>query len=429
MKICVFGLWHLGSVTAACLASVGHQVIGLDLKQEVIKSFHIGQPPISEPGLDSLLNEGIEKNHLLFTTNIAEALKDIDIVWVTFDTPVDDNDQADVEFVVGQIKGLYPYLENGTLVLISSQLPVGTTARLEKEYQGRYHKSVSFGYSPENLRLGKAIAVFLYPERIVVGLRADGDRQKVMSLLQPITQKIEWMSVEAAEMTKHAINAFLATSVVFINELAVLCEQLGADAKEVERGLKSDGRIGEHAYLSPGAAFAGGTLARDVTFLKQLGGIYQEPVKLFSAVLESNNAHKMWVSRKLLSLLGDLKGKRIAVWGLTYKPGTNTLRRSCSIEVCKWMISQGAIVRAYDPAITTLPNDLEAKMELCTTPNDALNAASALLIATNWQDFKKVSSETIISSMSVPLVLDPSRFLEDMLGKNDQIQYITIGKS
>jgi len=428
MNVCVFGLWHLGTVTAACLAAAGHQVVGLDFDREIVQQLRQGHPPVFEPGLEELVKKGLEKERLLFTDNISDAVKDAEIIWVTYDTPIDDDDNANVEFVIERVKSLYPYLVNGTLVLISSQLPVGTTKRLEQAYRLQHQKLVNFGYSPENLRLGKAISVFTYPDRIVVGLRCENDKQRVISLLQPFTNHIEWMAVESAEMTKHAINAFLATSIVFINELAVLSEQVGADAKEIERGLKSDMRIGSHAYLSPGIAFAGGTLARDVTFLQKLGCINQQPTNLFSAVQESNNAHKQWISRKLLAIFGKLKGKRIAIWGLTYKPGTDTLRRSASIELCLWMINQGVYVQAHDPAVRDLPEGLAQKIKLYTTPDTALENTDALIVATGWQDYKSLSADVIVSAMPTPLVIDPARFLMDTLGKDVRIQYVTIGK-
>jgi UDPglucose 6-dehydrogenase len=338
VKVCVVGLWHLGTVIAACLASGGHDVVGLDFDADTVRNLKAGEPPIFEPGLEDLIKRGLREGRLRFTSDVVDALRDAEIVWIAYDTPVDDDDRADVEFVVGRVARLFPHLRAGMLVLISSQLPVGTTRRLE---QACPNKSVTFAYSPENLRLGKAIGVFTQPDRVVVGTRGEADRARIAALLRPFiedparTDRIEWMSVESAEMTKHALNAFLATSVTFINEIAALCEQVGADAKEVERGLKSESRIGSKAYLGPGAAFAGGTLARDVEFLTQIGAVHYQPTHLLSAVRASNDEHRNWHRRKLQALLGDLHGKCIAVWGLTYKPGTDTLRRSSSVELCK----------------------------------------------------------------------------------------------
>ena len=252
MNVCVQGLWHLGTVTAACLASLGNKVSGLDFDTRVIERLTLGVPPLFEPGLEDLVKQGMAVGRLCFAAQPEEAVKDIEVLWVAYDTPVDDDDNADVDYVVAQIEKTFPHLPEGVTVLISSQMPVGSVGRLEAIAKDRFPaKGIGFACSPENLRLGKAVEVFLKPDRIVVGVRSARDRERLDRLLRPITGRIEWMSVESAEMTKHAINAFLATSIAFANEIASICELVGADAKEVERGLKSESRIGPKAYLSP----------------------------------------------------------------------------------------------------------------------------------------------------------------------------------
>lgn len=430
MKVCVVGLWHQGTVTAACLASAGHEVTGFDFDSETVLKLQAGQPPLYEPGLTELVQQGIAQSRLRFCSTITDALHGPKVVWVTYDTPVDEEDRADVDFVVDHVIRLFPHLAEGTLVLISSQLPVGTTRRLEKAYAEVFRdKSVTFGYAPENLRLGKAINAFNQPDRVVVGVRNPNDRQRVAKLFAPFTERIEWMSVESAEMTKHALNAYLATSVTFINEIATLCERVGADAKEVEGGLKSDARIGPRAYLSPGAAFAGGTLARDIRFLIQIGAAYHQPTCLVSAVQESNEAHKGWARRTLAFLLPNLHGQRVAVWGLTYKPGTDTLRRSASVEFCVWMAERGAQPQVHDPAVKALPAGLAQKLTLHADPLAALKGAAALLVATEWSVYQSIGSESVVTAMTVPLVIDPNRFLLANLGSDPRIRYVTVGKA
>jgi UDPglucose 6-dehydrogenase len=237
------------------------------------------------------------------------------------------------------------------------------------------------------------------------------------------------MSVESAEMTKHALNAYLATSVVFANELALLCEQYGADAREVERGLRTDGRVGGRAYIRPGAAFAGGTLARDVAYLMALGRSAVLPVHLLEAVQRSNDAHRRWPQRRLGSLLGELRGRPITVLGLTYKPGTDTLRRSMGVETCRWLHEQGAAVRAYDPAITTLPDGLAGLVDLGATAEAALRGSEAVVVMTEWPEFRSISADDLCHWMTRPLVLDASRFLERTLGIDGRIRYVTTGKA
>jgi UDPglucose 6-dehydrogenase len=290
-------------------------------------------------------------------------------------------------------------------------------------------RPVTFGYSPENLRLGKAIRSFTRPDRFVVGVRNEADRKRVQELLQPFSARIEWMSVESAEMTKHALNAYLATSITFINEVATLCEQVGADAREVERGLKSDTRIGPRAYLMPGAAFAGGTLARDIQFLAQIAAAHNQLPLLLSAVRASNENHKLWPRRRLRALLGDLKSQRVAILGLTYKPDTDTLRRSSSVELCEWLAHQGAIVQTHDPAVKKLPDQLIQKFTLHPTPLAALAGTSVLVIATEWPEYRLLTPESILSVMRKPLVIDANGFLLTTLGCDQRIQYAMVGKA
>lgn len=429
MKICVYGLWHLGCVTAACLAEAGHTVIGLDQDERVIENLKREIPPILEPGLEELVRKGLASGVLGFSADMAIALEETRVIWVTFDTPVDEKDQADSDYVYKKITLLFPYLKDQTLVLISSQLPVGSTKHLAAAYQKTFpHGKVHFAYSPENLRLGKAISVFTNPDRVVAGIENMDARRLIEEVFQPFSPRFEWMSIESAEMTKHAVNAFLATSVTFINEIASLCEQVGADAKEVERGLKSDSRIGERAYLSPGSAYSGGTLARDIRFLGDLGSRLHQPTPLISGVEQSNDAHRMWAVRRLKQELGDFLQKKIAVWGLTYKAGTDTLRRSGAVDICRELAAQGVILQAYDPSIKSLPETYAQFISLFPSAEEALRDADALIVYTGWPEFKTIDKEDFLSNLKNPLVLDANRYLAEVLEGDEDIRYLSVGK-
>lgn len=428
MKVCVFGLWHLGCVTSACLASIGHQVIGLDFDEDAIDNLQANKAPIFEPGLQDLLKAGIDNGNLNFTSNPTTALQDSQIIWVTFDTPVDENDHANNNFVIEQVVRVFPYIQKNALILISSQLPVGSTARLEAKYSEMFpEQQLPFAYSPENLRLGKAIEVFTNPDRVVVGIRDESYKEPIAELLGPITGQIVWMGIESAEMTKHAINAFLATSVTFINEIASLCEEVGANAGEVERGLKTEQRIGPYAYLRPGGSFAGGTLARDVRFLQILSETHQLSSRLLGSITESNDNHKSWPLRRLKTLLGSLDGKEIAVLGLTYKPNTNTLRRSQAVELCLALHEQGSIIRVHDPSIKLVPQQLQGMVEISDSVEDALTGADAMVIMTEWPVYRELNSDDVLKWMHTPIVLDANRFLQQQLSPYSQINYYTVG--
>ena len=427
MKVCVLGLWHLGSVTAACLASVGHDVTGLDSNSGIVEKLQKAEPPVSEPGLDGLIREGINADRLRFTTNAKIAISSAEVLWVTYDTPVDENDQADVEFVFEEVLKLLSFLSIDTTVLVSSQLPVGSIRRFEDISAEKYpEKNIRFAYSPENLRLGKSLDVFLHPDRVIIGVRRQEDREILNRLLGSITDNILWMGVESAEMTKHAINAFLGMSITFINEIASICENIGADAHEVETGLKSEMRIGPAAYLSPGAAFAGGTLARDIEFLKDIGSLNNLVNPLISAVRKSNDEHKKWIQRRLFAVLGGLKGKRIAVWGLTYKPGTNTLRRSLSVEMCNWLQEQGAEIAVHDPSKCELPDNWLGEVVRSKTPLEALEGACALVIATQWPEYREIKVSDVENIAGQFAVFDSNRFLSDF-NKSSVISYYSVG--
>jgi len=427
MKVGVFGLWHLGMVTAACLAKGGHEVIACDTNQSTIDLFKNGELPVAEPGIKEIIAKNTKSDNLTFTSN-PEKFKNCEIVWITFDTPVDDNDIADVNFVEEQIKSIFTYLSENTLVIISSQLPIGTTRKLINVYNDLFpDKKVTFAYSPENLRLGSAIEVFTNPDRIIMGLDSYDDRDQITKLLNCFTDNYVWMSVESAEMTKHAINAFLATSVVFANTLATICEKVGADAREVEEGLKSEKRIGRKAYLRPGNAFAGGTLARDIAFIKQVGSKTNTATTLFDAVLEGNIEHKKWSLNRLTDVLGDLQGKTISILGLTYKTGTDTLRRSSAIELCNWLHEEGVKIQAYDPAVKSLPDKLKF-IHLKKSCVEALNKADAMVISTEWPEFENLTVDQVFNNLNTPNVFDANGFFEKTLGRDSRINYFSVGR-
>ncbi|MCW2982602.1 MAG: UDP-glucose/GDP-mannose dehydrogenase family protein [Conexibacter sp.] len=433
MKVCVAGLWHLGAVTAASLASVGHEVAAFDEDAQVTADLAAGTPPLFEPGLEDLVEQGLAAGTLRATSDPADAVSGAEVLWVTYDTPVDAEDIADVDLVVGRVQALLPLLAAGTVVLISSQLPVGTAARLETEAPA----GLSFAVSPENLRLGKAIEVFLQPDRVIVGVRDDHARAVIGRLLAPVTDRIEWMGVESAEMAKHALNAFLAVSVTFINEVAAVCERVGADAGDVSRALKTEQRIGPKAYLGPGGAFAGGTLARDIRALTGLGDAEGLPLPVLHGVWDSNTAHRGWPRRTINALLADdapatspdaLAGKVVAVWGLTYKPGTDTLRRSSSVELCRDLAASGATVRAHDPAVSELPDDLTEVIELTDDPFAAATGADALVIATEWPEYRALDAAQIGDALRGDLVVDANGFLAGALQDDPSVRYASVGR-
>ena len=427
MKVCVMGLWHLGCVTAACLADLGFTVVGLDDDENLIRRLNEGYAPLFEPGLDELIQKkGLE---LRFTSDVQEAISDANFVWITYDTSVDENDNADVDFVLSKVKSIFPHFSKNLGVIVSSQLPVRSTRKLQQAYMDYEKKvgNVAFAYSPENLRLGGAINVFMNPDRVVFG--ADEiDRAVFAPMLKKISKNIEWMTIESAEMTKHAINAFLAVSATFANEIASLCEFVGADARQVARGMKTEKRIGVKAYVAPGSAIAGGTLNRDMRFLSGLSQEFSFPAALIHGALDSNERHKTWTITKLKQEMHGFESKSIGVLGLAYKPGTDTLRRSLSVELCKALAAEGASVKAFDPQIAKLDDAYAKFINLCLSFDEVFKEIDAVVVSTECPEFKGALCAEQVKAMRNKLIVDANGFLSaDISACTEKVRYIVFG--
>jgi UDPglucose 6-dehydrogenase len=422
LNICVLGLWHLGCVTAACCAK-HFRVTGLDFDKANIARLNSGEAPLFEPGLNELITANLASKQLIFTSDAKIACACADILWLCYDTPVNDRDEADVEFVLAGLRRALPHLPKGAIVLVSSQLPAGTCRQLEAEFP-----RLSFACSPENLRLGRALDAFEKAERVIVGIRDETAKPILQKLLGPFTPQIIFMRTESAEMVKHALNSFLALSITFINEIARLCEHVGADAKEVAIGLKSEPRIGSKAYLGPGGPFAGGTLARDVVTLAKLAKAHGEKISVIPAIKQSNNLHRGWAFRRLQSRLGKLRGKTIAVLGLVYTPNTDTLRRSLAVELCKKLLAAGAEVTAFDPAVKQLPAEL-VKVRLASQIAETVDSADAVVVCTEWSQFRQVDWAAMVPRMRFRVFVDANRFLEKELKNLPLVELFSVGSA
>lgn len=422
MRVVVFGLWHLGSVTAAC-AALEHHVVGLDFDELTIHELSRGKAPLFEPGLNELLATGLTSGRLIFTSGAEEACHGADVLWVCHDIPVDENDTPDSEFIFEQMRRVAPALPTGILVLVSSQVLVGTCARLEAEFP-----QFRFACSPENLRLGKAIEAFQNPARVVAGTRVDADRDMIRTLFGRLAGRILFMRTESAEMLKHALNGFLAASISFINEIGCLCEQTGADVAEVSTGLKSEPRIGPGAFLSAGGPFAGGTLARDVTALAQVAREHGRSLDLIPAIKASNDRHKEWAFERLKDHLGELRGRRISVLGLTYKPGTSTLRRSAALELVRKLLKVGAKVSVHDPMMMKLPEEFD-EVYFEKGIAEAIENSDAAVVCTEWPEFRNADWKALVPLMDNALIVDANRFLDSALMGITDLKHASVGRA
>jgi len=428
-KVTIFGLWHLGCVTAGCLSELGYKVVGTDFDEKVVKELSRGRPPIFEPKLEGLLEKHIKKKNLIFYFDKEAALKDADFIFITFDTKVDEQDQVDLGDIYQAVNEIAKYIKNDSILIVSSQVPVGTCSKI-KEIILEKNKALKFDicYLPENLRLGDAINSFLKPDRIVIGANSEDTLERVKKLFEPLKCEKITMSIESAEMTKHALNAYLATCISFINEISDICELSKASASDVVKALKSDKRVGPYAPINPGLGFSGGTLARDVQVLRKYGDVSGHDTKFLDAVIEANEKRKHFVFNRLEKLFGDVKSLQVGILGLTYKPGTDTLRRSLSLEIAKELLSRGAIVKAYDPKIKSSISELP-ELEVCKEIDDVAKGSDVLVLITEWPEFKELQLEKIKTLMKKPIFIDTKNFLDQKNFKKLNFSYIGVGES
>ena len=425
-KIGVVGLWHLGCVLSAAWSKLGLSVIGFDYAGDLIGNLNMNKPPIFEPQLRETLKESRVKGRLSFTDQIT-TLKDCEFVFLAYDTPVLNDDESDLSPLLKAIADLGKVLSNGSVIVVSSQTPVGTCRAFRASLQKR-NPTLELIYSPENLRLGEAIACYLKPGRVIVGADSQIAVSKAVALFSRLDTEIITMSIASAEMVKHAINAFLANSIVFVNHLADLCEVSGANILDVVRGVKSDERIGKRAYLSAGIGFSGGTLGRDLRVLSGLNRSSGQKAFLYESVLQFNADRRGLIVDKVTRILGGtVCNKTISVLGLTYKPGTSTLRRSLPLEIVELLAQGGARLRIFDPKadygeLTTLP-----PFEICGSIDEALSDSDLVVLLTEWDQFRKYPWEKAARLMRQNKIFDPKNFLYDMRLEDKGYEYVGVG--
>jgi UDPglucose 6-dehydrogenase len=425
-EIGVIGLWHLGCVIAASWSKLNHRVHGVDFESLRISRLQQGIPPIYEPGLEAEIKRSIASGKLSFSTEL-ETLKTCDVVFLAHDTPVGNDDASDTSILESSVLGAGPILKNGALLVISSQSPLGLCDRLRQELI-KQNKTLELAYSPENLRLGAALECYLTPERIILGANSAQAEEKCRRLFQEITDNIISMNLASAELVKHGINAFLATSIVFANELSDICESHGGRIDDVIKGMKSDPRIGEKAYLSPGIGFSGGTLGRDLMVLGERSPAFPERDDLFSYVLERNRDRINGIVSKIQNALGEIKNARVGILGLTYKPGTSTLRRSLPLEIAGRLVREGARVSAYDPKADYEELGSPPAFHVAKSIAETAKDADMLVLLTEWEDFRQFDWSSIIGEMKRPIFFDAKNCLDEDRMKKMGFRYISLGR-
>ncbi len=420
LSIAVCGLWHLGLVTSVCLAKSGYKVFGFDLDKKNVEELNLSKLPIYEPGLSRYFKKCLHKS-LYFDSNPKQILQNKDYVFITLDTPVDKFDEVNLSSINKLFNLVTKYSLPTTTIIISSQVPVGTTRSLIKKI-GINSKVI---YFPENLRLGSAINDFLKPTRIVLGSDSEDTIKQFLKDFPIFKCEVLNMSVESAEMLKHALNSFLALNISFSSELSDLCELFAANALDVVAGLKSDPRISPKAPLNPGLGFSGGTLGRDVKTLINLSKKINYPTKLLSAVYEVNQDRISYLLTKIKKVFGSFNGKKIGILGLTYKPNTDTLRGSQSLELAAILANKKAEIRGFDPAIK---NQKINSIILKNSLEDFLKNLDLLILMTQWPQFRAISPKLASSLMTKRIIIDTKNFLDQQKFLNYGFIYFGIGQ-
>ena len=426
-KIGIIGLWHLGCVLAAAWSKKNYIVSGFDHNKDRVENLTQGHLPIYEPGLEKNIKQSVTKNLLFFSDNII-TLSNSDFIFLSYDTPVLENDDSDISILVQSVKEAAIIMKDNSVLIISSQTPVGLCTELRQEIK-KINDSLDLAYSPENLRLGEALDCYINPGRIILGTANKETEEKCISLFQEISEDIIVMNLESAELVKHGINSFLATSIVFSNSLADVCEKSGAKIDDVVKGLKSDPRIGQKAYLSPGIGFSGGTLGRDLKVLDKFNKSISGPAELFGFIHETNLKRKTTIVKKIITLIDGTKDKTVGILGLTYKPGTSTLRRSLPLEIVDLLINEGVIVKVFDPKADYAELSFEPQFIITKSIDELSKNTDIFVLLTEWPEFKEFDWESISSKMNTSLFFDTKNFLNQNEMKTIGFEYYSTGNS
>jgi UDPglucose 6-dehydrogenase len=437
MKIGIIGSGYVGLVAAACFSEMGNNVICVDIDDEKISQLIKGIIPIYEPGLSDLVLDNQKKETLKFTTNIKDALTATEVVFIAVGTPMGDDGSADLKYVLQVAKSIGENMSHHLIVVDKSTVPIGTADKvrstIQKELDFR-SSDLSFDVvsNPEFLKEGAAINDFMHPDRVVVGADCDNSMQLLRNLYAPFTvsdDRFIGMDIKSAEMTKYAANAMLATKISFINEIANICENVGADVNQVRKGIGSDKRIG-YKFIYPGCGYGGSCFPKDVQALINISNSQGYNPVLMASVEKVNNAQKEVLFAKLTSQLGvSLKGKKIAIWGLSFKPETDDMREAPSINLIQSIVNAGGMVNAYDPkAINEAQFYLKGiDVNYCDDKYTVLENADALVLVTEWKEFRSPDFDLMRSKMKGNLFIDGRNEFKSDYIKSKGFQYLQIG--
>ncbi|MFC5829819.1 UDP-glucose dehydrogenase family protein [Nonomuraea insulae] len=423
-QVAVFGAGYIGLVTGACLAELGHRVVVKDIDPEKVALLSSGDVPIYEPGLGDMITRN--KERLTFTLDLREALDGTEIAYVCVDTPPSASGDADLSRLWSVIKSLEG-ASHLKAVVVKSTVPVGTGARVRTALDAAGLPHVGYAANPEFTAEGRAVSDFLRPDRIVIGSADEATAQLISELHDGVDGPVVVMDVRSAEMVKLASNALLATKISFINEIATLCEKTGADVEEVARAVGLDHRLGPH-FLRPGIGWGGSCFPKDSEALRQLASNTGYHLQLLSAVIEVNNLQKRRAIQKLKDELGPLTGMRVALLGLTFKPGTDDMREAPSTVLAARLLAEGADVRCWDPMARPAATEPWASTSRHATPELAVEGADAAIVVTEWPQLKDVDWALAAASMRRPVLFDGRNLFDPAVMRALGFTYMSVGR-
>jgi len=432
MKITVVGTGYVGLVVGACLAETGNRVVCADIDREKVDRLNEGGVPIHEPGLERLLEHNVPAGRLRFTTRVAEAARDRDVVFIAVGTPADEDGSADLGHVLDVARTIAPEIAPETVVITKSTVPVGTARKVRAAIEAETDVPFHVCSNPEFLKEGDAVEDFMYPDRIVVGLESEAPRPVLEELYEPFVRTgnpMLFMDVPSAELTKYAANAMLATRISFMNQVAELCERTGADVSNVRRGVGSDPRIGS-SFLFAGTGYGGSCFPKDVRALIRTGKEAGVDLTILEAVHEQNRRQKGILLRKVEERYGgDLEGRRFALWGLSFKPETDDMREAPAIEVVEGLLERGAGVAAHDPAaMEEARRRFGDRIEYAADEYEACDGADGLILCTEWLQYRRPDWEELGERLARKVVFDGRNLFEPDRMRRRDFAYYPIGR-
>jgi UDPglucose 6-dehydrogenase len=440
MRVTIFGSGYVGLVTGACLADAGNDVLCVDVDAGKVQRLNSGEIPIHEPGLESLIRRNCAAGRLTFTTDGASGVERGELLMIAVGTPPDEDGSADLRHVLAVARTIGEKISGYRVVIVKSTVPVGTSDKVASEIRARLAaRNVECEFdvvsNPEFLKEGAAIADFMKPDRVVIGTSSPRAIELLQALYQPFTRSYERlivMDVRSSELTKYAANAMLATKISFINELAGIAEKVGADIEKVRRGIGSDSRIG-YNFIYPGAGYGGSCFPKDVKALIRTAGHHGAPTRVLQAVESTNAAQKHVVFERLSTYFGAsrIAGLTVAVWGLAFKPNTDDMREAPSRVLMEQLWAAGARVRAYDPEAMDEARRIygeRSDLVLCRGTRETLQGADALVVMTEWQEFRSPDFDLIRTMLRQPVVFDGRNVYDPQLMKRRGIVYYGIGR-